>query len=107
MQVGALRDIKRDMALRRNSLHKQLVHELEDRVFVSVGIPKGTSGNPDDPEGDEDDSRSLSDSLIRSRARLFQAIFCSPLLHVLKAVVWKWTTSNVAHHLSIMLLCTS
>ncbi|BDA48578.1 probable exocyst complex component 4 at N-terminal half [Coccomyxa sp. Obi] len=68
--VGALRDIKRDMALRRNSLHKQLVHELEDRVFVSVGNPKGTSGNPDDPEGDEDDARSLSVSLIRSDSLL-------------------------------------
>lgn len=77
MQVGALRDIKRDMALRRNSLHKQLVHELEDRVFVSVGTPKGTSGNPDDPEGDEDDSRSLSNSLIRSTARLLRVIFRS------------------------------
>ena len=98
MQVGALRDIKRDMALRRNSLHKQLVHELEDRVFVSVGVQKGTSGNPDDPEGDEDDSRSLSDSLIRSTARLFQTVFCSLLQHVMIAVVWKWTTSNVTHH---------
>lgn len=64
--MGALRDIKRDMALRRNSLHKLLVHELEERVFVSVGNPKGASGTSDDPDGEEDEHGSVSNSLIRS-----------------------------------------
>ena len=56
------------MALRRNSLHKLLVHELEERVFVSVGNPKGASGNSDDPDGEEDEHGSVSNSLIRSTA---------------------------------------
>ncbi len=64
-QVGALKDIKRDMALRRNSLHKLLVHELENRVFVSVSNPKGVSGTSDDPDGEEDET-SMSSSLMRS-----------------------------------------
>lgn len=68
VQVGALRDIKRDMAQRRNSLHKQLVHELEDRVFVSVGNPKGATGTTDDPDGDEDDAASVANSIMPSAA---------------------------------------
>lgn len=100
MQVGALRDIKRDMALRRNSLHKQLVHELEDRVFVSMGNQKGTSANPDDPEGDEDDSRSLSNSLIRSKARLLRVTLRSLLDGRASCVDCSRTEVNRMHHIS-------
>ena len=51
--MGALRDIKRDMALRRNSLHKQLVHEIEERVFVSVSTPRPPPGASADTDDDD------------------------------------------------------
>jgi len=42
-QVGALRDIKRDMAARRASLHKLVVTEAEARIFC-IAEPDGGAG---------------------------------------------------------------
>lgn len=42
-QVGALRDIKRDMAARRASLHKLVVTEAEARIFC-IAEPNGGAG---------------------------------------------------------------
>jgi hypothetical protein len=81
-QVGALRDIKRDMAQRRNSLLKQLVHELEEWVFISVDNAKGAAGAAADAEDDED--AETVGPLIRSRmpmsshvALIFQCSLCA------------------------------
>lgn len=61
--MGALRDIKRDMALRRNSLQKQLVAEIEARVFLSVSAPAAAQDDDDDDDADEaGSSGSLSPS---------------------------------------------
>lgn len=84
-QVGALREIKRDMALRRNSLHKQLVHELEEWVFVSVIRPKGASGRATDADAEDEDSGDALPPLIRSASHF--------LLHALR---WQWLSVNPA-----------
>ncbi len=68
--MGALRDIKRDMALHRNSLHKQLVAEIEERVFVSVSAARAAGGGdaPADDDDDPDEAGSSSGSLSPSAA---------------------------------------
>jgi hypothetical protein len=43
-QVGALRDIKRDMAARRASLHKLVVTEAEARIFCIAEPDGGGAG---------------------------------------------------------------
>ena len=77
-QVGALRDIKRDMALHRNSLHKQLVAEIEERVFVSVsgGVRAAAGGNAsaDNEDEDPDEAGSSSGSLSPSARLPTQAL---------------------------------
>ena len=35
LQVGAVRDLKREMGTRRASLQKQMLHELEQRIYVA------------------------------------------------------------------------
>ena len=67
-QVGALRDIKRDMAVRRHSLLKQLVHEIEHRVFVSVAEARAAAAAHDTDTEDDDaaDGAGSSGSLSRS-----------------------------------------
>ena len=66
-QVGALRDIKRDMAARRNSLLKQLVAEIEARVFVLVAGARGGASSSaavddEDPADEASSTGSLSPS---------------------------------------------
>ncbi|CAL5223746.1 g6307 [Coccomyxa viridis] len=66
-RVGALRDMKRNMATRRNVLHKMIVQEAEERVFTSVSNLKTGAGGADNDEDEEDaDSKALlrNDSLL-------------------------------------------
>lgn len=42
--MGALRDIKRDMAARRASLQKLMVHEMEARIFRTEPLPEAGGG---------------------------------------------------------------
>ena len=50
MQVGALRDLRKDMGVRRNVLLKALVEELEVRVYW--GAVGDQEGGHDDAEDD-------------------------------------------------------
>ncbi len=73
--MGALRDIKRDMAARRNSLLKQLVAEIEARVFVAVsdarrgGGAASSSAAGDDVDGDDGADEAGSGGSLSPSAR--------------------------------------
>ncbi|KAK9815816.1 hypothetical protein WJX72_010122 [[Myrmecia] bisecta] len=50
-KVGALRDIKKEMSVRRASLQKQIVHEMEQRIYLT-GIRELSNLMSDNDEGE-------------------------------------------------------
>lgn len=58
LQIGALRDLKRDMGVRRNVLLKAVVAELERRVYQTA------IGEASDSSSDEDETPELSATLV-------------------------------------------
>jgi hypothetical protein len=58
MQIGALRDLKKDMGVRRNVLLQAVVAELERRIYYTA------IGEASDSSSDEDETPELSATLV-------------------------------------------
>lgn len=63
MQIGALRDIKKDMGVRRNVLLKAVIEELERRIYYTA------IGEASDSSSDEDETPELSAALVMDEVR--------------------------------------
>lgn len=58
LQIGALRDLRKDMGVRRNVLLQAVVAELERRVYYTA------IGEASDSSSDEDETPELSATLV-------------------------------------------
>jgi hypothetical protein len=58
VQIGALRDLRKDMGVRRNVLLQAVVAELERRVYYTA------IGEASDSSSDEDETPELSATLV-------------------------------------------
>jgi hypothetical protein len=61
-QIGALRDLRKDMGVRRNVLLQAVVAELERRVYHTA------IGEASDSSSDEDETPELSATLVMDEA---------------------------------------
>lgn len=62
-QIGALRDLRKDMGVRRNVLLQAVVAELERRVYYTA------IGEASDSSSDEDETPELSATLVMDEVR--------------------------------------
>ena len=58
VQIGALRDVRKDLGVRRNALLKAVAAELERRIYFTI------IGEASDSSSDEDETPELSQTLV-------------------------------------------